>query len=103
MDVKIRYIKKNELQKLVSFNRANYRAGHILTDKKYLDWQFGAFPSSLQNYTVLGVFNGRNDLLGVFGLTFLNYLYFGTGHLCIPVQTEPDKNRASFGERKEVY
>lgn len=82
MDFKIRYIKKNELQKLLRFNRRNYHVSHILTNKKYLDWQFGSLPRTLSHYTILGIFNKKDDLLGVLGLTFLDYLYFGKRVRC---------------------
>lgn len=77
MDVEIRYVKKSEAKELIAFNKRNYRAGHILTDKQYLDWQFGSFPSKRARYTVLGAFGPRNEMLGTLGLTFLDYWYFG--------------------------
>ncbi|OJI07375.1 hypothetical protein BK004_01430 [bacterium CG10_46_32] len=77
MDIDIRYVKKNEVKKLVAFNKAQYRPGHILTNKRYLDWQFGSLNALRSEYTVLGVFDAKENLLGTFGFTFLDFLCFG--------------------------
>jgi len=82
MDFKIRFIKKTELKKLIQFNKRNYGTKHILVNKKYLDLQFGCFPSAKNCYTILGIFNPKEYLLGILGMTFLDYLYFGKKVKC---------------------
>lgn len=81
MDIQIRYINKSETKALLNFNRRNYHAGHILLNKKYLDWQFGSFPKKLKHYTILGAFY-KKTLLGVMGLTFLDFFCFGKKVKC---------------------
>lgn len=82
MATKIRYIKKNELNKLISFDKQEYGAGHILTNKIYLNWQFGSLPRENRYYTILGLFDSKENLLGVLGLTFLDYNFFGQKLKC---------------------
>ena len=76
MGIEIRNIAKNEKGELIAFHRRNYRAGHILEDPRYLDWQFGEFPRRSDSYSILGAWSAGR-LLGVFGYTETPYLCFG--------------------------
>jgi len=74
----IRFIKKSEWDKLRAFNEAEYRPGHILTNKVYYDWQFDNFVNSKKDsYTTLGLFDDKEDLLGTFGLFATPYNFYG--------------------------
>ncbi|MDP3900327.1 MAG: hypothetical protein Q8Q23_04575 [bacterium] len=82
MDIKIRFLQKSEEEKLLDFNRDNYGPSHILTDPKYIHWQFGEFPLANNNFSILGVFSGGGSLIGVFGMTVLKFNYFNAKINC---------------------
>ena len=99
MGIEIRNIAKNEKGELIAFHRRNYRAGHILEDPRYLDWQFGEFPRRSDSYSILGAWSAGR-LLGVFGYTETPYLCFGKrcravslGHLMV----EPSVRHLGIG------
>lgn len=96
----IRFIKKSELGKLLAFNGKEYGAGHILTNKKYLDWQFGSFPKQSSFFSILGLFNKRDELLGVLGLNFLDFNFFGrslTGTSLANLMIKKELRNLGFG------
>ena len=76
--MEIRPIKKSEWGKLRVFNETEYGAGHVLTDKKYCDWQFdNPFNPNPDSYTILGLFGSRGELLGTFGFFISPFNFFG--------------------------
>jgi len=83
----IRFIKKSEWLKLRAFNEAEYKPGHILTNKVYYDWQFDNFANPNKDaYGTLGLFNSSGELIGTFGLFYAPMHFFGRTlmgtHLC---------------------
>ncbi len=76
--MEIRQVKKSEWDKLRVFNEAEYKPGHILTDKNYYDWQFDSpWNTNKDCYETLGLFDGKGDIVGTFGLYSAPHNYFG--------------------------
>ncbi|MEK9186285.1 MAG: hypothetical protein AAB885_01730 [Patescibacteria group bacterium] len=76
--MEIRPIKKSEWEKLRAFNEAEYKPGHILTNKIYYDWQFdGPFNLNKESYESLGLFDSSETLVGTFGLFASPFNFFG--------------------------
>lgn len=76
--MEIRPIKKSEWDKLKEFSEAEYKPGHILTNKVYYDWQFDNFANrDKQSYSTIGLFGKSGELLGTFGMFLLPYNFYG--------------------------
>lgn len=74
----IRPIQKSEWEKLRVFNEREYQPGYILTNKTYYDWQFdNPFNGDRSRYASLGVFDGKDNLLGTLGLFLAPCNFFG--------------------------
>ncbi len=76
--MEIRPVKKSEWEQLRVFNAAEYKPEHIFADKTYYDWQFDGFTNgNKEEYSTLGLWSERGDLLGTFGLFMTPFNYYG--------------------------
>ncbi|MDP3764329.1 MAG: GNAT family N-acetyltransferase [bacterium] len=81
--MEIRLLKKRDWPIIESFNKEQYRHGHILVNKEYYDWQFdNIFNTSKENYTSLGLFNKDRELVGTVGLFLADCNFFGKSIKC---------------------
>ena len=76
--MEIRLIKKSEWGALAAFHAAEYKPGHILTNKTYYDWQFDNYANSEKDcYTSMGMFDHKGELTGIFGRFSLSFTLHG--------------------------
>ena len=81
--MQIRLLKKTEWPVIEVFNKEQYRPDHILANKEYYDWQFdNVFNTNKENYTSLGLFNKKEELVGTVGLFSADCNFFGKSIKC---------------------